>query len=264
MLVLSRRQDEKVCFPNLGIEVQVVRTGGKLVRLGVVAPPEVPVLRGELLQSPKSAKTSESPKRHSTGFTEESLRRFRHDVRDRLNVACLGLQVIQKRIDAGRLDDVEALIERTLRSFQAINDELATHSRIVSSSKEQPPQVLIVEDNPNEGHLLSELLGSYGCDTTLVANGRQALDHLRRNGKPDFVLLDMNMPELDGPTTIRMLREQSEFDGLQLFGVSGMERSEAGVSLGPDGVDKWFTKPINAGQLADEILLAFATCTPAG
>lgn len=118
--------------------------------------------------------------------------------------------------------------------------------------------MLIVEDNANEGRLLAELLGSYGCDAALVANGRQAIDHLRRNGKPDIVLLDMNMPELDGPATIRMLREQSEFDGLRVYGVSGLERHEAGVSLGSDGVDKWYTKPINARQLAGEIVSAFA------
>lgn len=264
MLVLSRRQDEKVCFPNLGIEVQIIRTDGKVVRLGVNAPREVQILRGELVRSNEAAKTCETARRPENKSAEEALRRFRHDVRDRLNVACLGLQVLQNRIEAGRWDDVEALVESTLRAFQAINDELATSEKPAVPSVEQTPQVLIVEDNANEGQLLAELLGSYGCNATLVANGRQAIDHLRRNGKPDFVLLDMNMPELDGPTTIRMLREQSEFDGLRVFGVSGLERHEAGVSLGSDGVDQWHTKPVNARRLAQEIAAAFAACTPMG
>lgn len=264
MLVLSRRQDEKVCFPNLGIEVQVIRTGGKVVRLGVVAPPEVPVLRGELVQAIETAKSAESATRLANEFAAAALRRFRHDVRDRLNVACLGLQVLQRRIDAGRWDDVEALIQHTLNAFQTINDELGTTDKPATNIAVQTPQVLIVEDNANEGQLLAELLGSYGCNTSWVANGRQALDHLRKNGKPDFVLLDMNMPELDGPATIRMLREQSEFDGLRVFGVSGMERHEAGVTLGPDGVDRWFTKPINARELAQEIVSAAACCIPVG
>jgi len=264
MLVLSRRQDEKVCFPNLGIEVQVVRTGGKVVRLGVVAPPEVPVLRGEMLESVGTTNASESAEDLANAFAKKALSSFRHEVRDRLNVACLGLQVLQKRIDAGRWDEVESLIESTLRAFQTINDELATRDKPASRSMKQTPQVLIVEDNANEGRLLAELLDSYGCEASLVANGRQAIDHLRRNGKPDFVLLDMYMPELDGPATIRMLREQSEFDGLRLYGVSGLERQEVGVSLGPDGVDKWYTKPINARQLAQEIVSEYATCTPVG
>ncbi|QDU27055.1 Polar-differentiation response regulator DivK [Anatilimnocola aggregata] len=264
MLVLSRRQDEKVCFPNLGIEVQVIRTGGKVIRLGVVAPPEVPVLRGELLQSAEIAKTAENTKRLVNGPAEEALKRFRHDVRDRLNVACLGLQVLQRRIDAGRWDEVESLIQHTLRAFQTINDELANCESPAASAMKQTPHVLIVEDNANEGQLLAELLGSYGCDAAVVANGRQALDHLRKNGKPDFVLMDMNMPELDGPATIRMLREQSEFDGLRVYAVSGMERYEAGVSLGPGGVDRWYTKPINARRLAQELVSAPAVATPIG
>lgn len=110
MLVLSRRQDEKVCFPNLGIEVQVVRTGGKVIRLGVVAPPEVPVLRGEMIPASETAQTSANAKCLADKFAEQAMRRFRHDIRDRLNSACLGLQVLQRRIDAGRWDDVESLI----------------------------------------------------------------------------------------------------------------------------------------------------------
>ena len=264
MLVLSRRQDEKVCFPNLGIEVQVIRTGGKVVRLGVVAPPEVHVLRGELVPSSEVVRTPDCNKVITTGIAQDALRSFRHDVRDRLNLACLGLQVLQRRIDAGRWDEVETLVQQTLRAFQTINDELIHCDKPESFAAQQIPQVLIVEDNTNEGQLLAELLGSYGCNATLVANGRQAIDHLRKNGKPDFVLLDMKMPELDGPATIRMLREHSEFDGLRLYGVSGLDREEAGVSLGPDGVDGWYTKPINAKQLAQEMVSAFLLCMPIG
>lgn len=264
MLVLSRRQDEKVCFPNLGIEVQVVRTGGKAVRLGVVAPPDVSILRGELVQSDETPPTPARAKHAASGTAEDTLKRFRHEIRDRLNVACLGLQVLQRRIDAGRLEDVEALIQQTLRVFQTINDELSNSAHTAAHTVHRLPQVLIVEDNANEGRLLAELLESYGCNAALVANGRQAIDHLRRNGKPDFVLLDMNMPELDGPATIRILREQSEFDGLQVYGVSGFDRQEIGVPLGPDGVDKWYTKPINSRKLAEEMVSAFELCTPVG
>jgi carbon storage regulator CsrA len=49
MLVLSRRESEKIFFPDLGISLEIVRVKGNTVRVGIDAPQEVRVLRGELL-----------------------------------------------------------------------------------------------------------------------------------------------------------------------------------------------------------------------
>lgn len=48
MLVLSRRQNEEVTFPELGVSVEVLRVKGSTVRLGIRAPRSIRVLRGEL------------------------------------------------------------------------------------------------------------------------------------------------------------------------------------------------------------------------
>src|SRR5262245_42654688 len=50
MLTLSRRANEKITFPELGITVQIVEIWGDKIRLGIEAPPEVKVLRGELAE----------------------------------------------------------------------------------------------------------------------------------------------------------------------------------------------------------------------
>jgi carbon storage regulator CsrA len=52
MLVLSRRLNEKVVLPGLNVTVQVVSVKAGVVRLGIEAPPEVQVLRAELLARP--------------------------------------------------------------------------------------------------------------------------------------------------------------------------------------------------------------------
>lgn len=49
MLVLSRRESEKIFFPDLGISLEIVRVKGNTVRVGINAPQEVRVLRGELM-----------------------------------------------------------------------------------------------------------------------------------------------------------------------------------------------------------------------
>lgn len=48
MLVLSRRPDEQIVFPELGISIKVIRTKGNQVRLGIQAPETIRILRGEL------------------------------------------------------------------------------------------------------------------------------------------------------------------------------------------------------------------------
>lgn len=49
MLVLSRKSNESIVFPELGIEIEVVRVKGSTVRLGIKAPQEIKVLRKELI-----------------------------------------------------------------------------------------------------------------------------------------------------------------------------------------------------------------------
>jgi carbon storage regulator CsrA len=265
MLVLSRRQDELIRFPNLGIEVRVLRLAGNVVRLGVEAPSHIRVMRGELashdgesggLPRGEESRTECPP---TEPHIDELFRQFRHDIRDQLNAAYLMLQVLQKRITAQEWDKLEPLVERALAVFMQIDSELSTANRPRVQSLPAKPRVLIVEDNKNEGELLAELLIGYGCDVELVGNGFEALHSMRHSGRPDVVLLDMNMPIADGPTTVRMIRERSEFDGLRVYGVSGLSMEEAGLTIGPYGVDRWYTKPVNAKALAEGIRAAVAS-----
>ena len=61
MLVLSRRPDEKIVFPESNITVQVVAVKGDKVRLGIEAPPHVTVLRAELCNGEGESFPEEMP-----------------------------------------------------------------------------------------------------------------------------------------------------------------------------------------------------------
>lgn len=54
MLVLSRRTHETISFPELGITVKVVKVKGKTVSIGIDAPDQIQILRGELVESATS------------------------------------------------------------------------------------------------------------------------------------------------------------------------------------------------------------------
>lgn len=62
MLVLSRKQEEEIVFPQLGIAVRIIRTKGNQVRLGIAAPLDVQILRGELACESNAAATLALPK----------------------------------------------------------------------------------------------------------------------------------------------------------------------------------------------------------
>ena len=54
MLVLSRRTDETICLPDLGITIKVVKLKGKTVSIGIDAPDQIQILRGELVEAATS------------------------------------------------------------------------------------------------------------------------------------------------------------------------------------------------------------------
>ena len=97
---------------------------------------------------------------------------------------------------------------------------------------------------------------------TTAKDGRDALDYLSGSRRrPDVVLLDMQMPRCDGPSTISAIRENPAYSGLRVFAVSGRVPADMGVTVGPSGVDKWFRKPLNPQNLVTELHRDFEHAT---
>ncbi len=244
MLVVSRRQNESILFPNLGIKVQVVRLGGKAVRLGVQAPAEVRVLREEIAFHPFESSVADS----------RAGREERHAIRNRLNTVGLALRLLQRHLELGQTEPAESLINKVLDELHQVDAQLGPQRRNEAAGTPLPKRrVLIVEDNVNEAQLLAEYLRMSGYEVYVTPNGVGALDYLRQDNQPDFVLLDMNMPELGGPETIHRIRSEPALRGLKLFGVSGADQGELGVTIGDQGLDRWFSKPVDARKLVQEM-----------
>jgi signal transduction histidine kinase len=81
-------------------------------------------------------------------------------------------------------------------------------------------KVLVVEDNAINQMLAEELLGTVaGAEVTLAENGREALDRLERD-RFDVVLMDVQMPVMDGITATREIRRQPRFDRLPIIAMT--------------------------------------------
>lgn len=258
MLVLSRGRNDKVVFPTLGISVEILRVAGNKVRLGIEAPQEVPVHRHEISEKIEARGEAETIKFPTT--KDQISRELSHATRNRLNAAALGLHLLHSKIEVGDLSDAESTIFKIFNELKAIETELdgpaprktSGPEPVMTSPMEGLRRALVVEDDDNERELLAGCLRVSGFEVDTAADGLQAMVRLTEKA-PDVVLLDMRMPRFDGRRTISAIRNNPDYRGLKLFAVSGMRPEELNVPVGPDGVDRWFTKPLNPKALIDAL-----------
>ncbi|MBV9886274.1 MAG: response regulator [Acidobacteria bacterium] len=122
------------------------------------------------------------------------------------------------------------------------------------SSRVAPLHILLAEDNFVNQRLISKLLEKRGYEVDVVADGVAALHALARRNY-DLVLMDMQMPELDGlETTIRIRANEASGDKHQpivALTANAMSRDEERCRAA--GMDGYLTKPIQAEKL-DEVL----------
>ena len=115
------------------------------------------------------------------------------------------------------------------------------------------PSILVVDDDPDIRQLVAELLRLSGYDSVTAASGVEAIERLALEPRPTLVLLDVQMPVLDGWDTLRAIRAQPHLDDLPVVLCtvkSGPVDLALGWSLGCDG---YVVKPFAIADLVDEV-----------
>lgn len=118
--------------------------------------------------------------------------------------------------------------------------------------------VLLIDDDPGDHELTRRALsgGPPDVDLRIVSDGREALEYLRREGRyagkedvpaPDLVLLDLNMPGLDGRKVLQALRACEDLRGIPVVVLTTSSRPEDMVVCEEAGGDAFVTKPANLG-----------------
>jgi two-component system KDP operon response regulator KdpE len=111
-------------------------------------------------------------------------------------------------------------------------------------------KILIVDDDPAQLRMVSSLLHASGFTPIQANNGREAVRLMIEN-KPDLVLLDIVMPEIDGCQTCRLIRELSDVPVILL---TGTRKSEEDIVRGLDcGADEYLSKPVGNRELLARI-----------
>ena len=118
---------------------------------------------------------------------------------------------------------------------------------------------LVVDDNATNRQLLAILLGKWGLRVTQASGGAEALAELAKGEKFDIVLLDLQMPDMDGLMLADEIRKTHPPDRLPLVMLTSVNRREAGASR--VAFAAYLYKPIKQSQVFDTLALIFAAPT---
>lgn len=251
MLVLSRRLNEKIVLPTVNATIQVVALKSGVVRIGIEGPEDLTIFRAEIFD-PEAWK--EDPRRQENDL-EEMTRRLLHQLRNRVNSASLAATLIQQMHQRGLYEEMATAISRLQQEMERIRESLDQPQSLpqAEAPPDYKPEVLVVEDDANECELLAGVLRLAGLQVNTANDGADALEHLKNNPCPDFVLMDLMMPRCDGLTAARTIRENPAYDGLKIFAVTGMNQDHLSLSGESQLIDRWFSKPLNPERLLQEM-----------
>ena len=96
--------------------------------------------------------------------------------------------------------------------------------------------IIVVDDDTSNLKVAGHILSKAGMRVTALKSGRIALDYIQRNGFPDLILLDVNMPEMDGFETLKLLKKKmtpaNEVPIVFLTAEDGQEQETRGLESG--------------------------------
>lgn len=113
-------------------------------------------------------------------------------------------------------------------------------------------KVLVVDDAQADRVALEQILSDAGYKVVCVASGVEALDKAVSD-KPDLVLLDVVMDEMDGFKTCRELNAGSETAGIPVIMISGNSQKVDKMWAEQQGAKAYITKPYTPDQVIDEV-----------
>lgn len=128
-------------------------------------------------------------------------------------------------------------------------------NRTVSTADMSGPRILIVEDNIINQQVAEKILGKNGCKGQVAANGREAVEALRR-GTYDAVLMDLQMPEMDGFEATKAIRNPSGGclnPHVPIIALTANAQEETREKCLSAGMDDFLTKPVTPKALMHKI-----------
>lgn len=134
------------------------------------------------------------------------------------------------------------------KPLERIETEEKENSEVVKSNG-KGKSILIVEDDPTSLMLLEEMLGGMNYQLLSADRGLKAVDVFLENPGIDFVLMDINLPDIDGYETTRRIRKMSR-DTIIIAQTAGVLSTHQNKALDA-GCNEFLTKPIRQNELLE-------------
>jgi CheY-like chemotaxis protein len=151
------------------------------------------------------------------------------------------------------------LDEVTLFLHQVESDLSAEHRQMLQTARNRESAlegrtVLVVEDDVRNVFALSSILEPTGIQVEIARNGREALDKLARAGNAgspliDLVLMDIMMPEMDGYTAMREIRNRPEWRRLPIIALTAKAMKDDQEKCLAAGANDYIPKPLDVEKL---------------
>ena len=112
--------------------------------------------------------------------------------------------------------------------------------------------ILIVEDNEKNMKLVRDILRHQGHTTLEAVTGIDGV-RIAKEAKPDLVLMDIQLPDIDGIAALREIRKERALDAIPVLAVSASVMPDEQQKIVTSGFDAFITKPINLKQFQDTV-----------
>ena len=114
------------------------------------------------------------------------------------------------------------------------------------------PKVLIIDDNVDHIRMTSRVLTTRGHKVFSAGDGETGLEMATAN-RPDVILLDLGLPDVDGQTLVGWLRREPVLEGVPIVAVTAWPDDVAAQMVAAYGFDGYISKPIQFAILADQV-----------
>ncbi len=171
----------------------------------------------------------------------------------------------EKELDQKELERLQT-VSRTLLKKSAINSERVVreiewilkdlnivkddHEKASTRSKEggQPVRILLAEDNPVNQKLISTILTREGYTVSVAGDGLKAVQAVSE-GNYDLILMDVQMPNMDGNEAARRIKENPWYESIPLIALTAFAMKEDEIKARDAGFDEYLTKPVKKDEL---------------
>lgn len=269
MLILGRRINQSIVFPNCGITVRILDVNGRVAKIGIEAPRSVEIMRGELAMSTRSSNSSvPTVDSHSVGYEQSNAPECELPVMQlaqRLDDIKASLHLFQQRRAAGDemgadrvlgelLNDIAHLDSDWLKGpTDSLNRFGTSNPQLVSESKTNyqfsqfanPLQILVVNEPCNPSEIALPVGTFHGCQMLTVNNHQTALRAIASNEPFHYVICNGSPIAFDELELVRTIRSNRRLDTTKIFmtsvSVNAIEHLELSNTYHIDG---WLARPL--------------------